>query len=268
MAHFFQKPQTPGKWSGEANTLTITLGEVAQVVLDGGGPSGKEQLTIVMNSDSSPFPDTVEQRPAAGQRFFRITPKVVGETWLTAKIPGTTVDFAKPLILIVLPRKESSLGPEDIILYSEKKDTGFIEHLYDKAQNGATEREVVAVGSYAEFIGFLKRYRDAGRRIGKIEFVTHGSPGLIAFGRDYFTIAHIQSLAGQGFNTVFAPNARVFFSGCKVGAEVKGVLFLIEFGRVFLFNGGGSVAASTSDGHGVNGGKVYHVWGETRRIYF
>src|SRR5262245_59222076 len=135
MAHFLQKPQTPGQWSSEANTLTVTLGEVAQIVLDGGGPPGKERLDIAMASNSSPFPETVEQKPAGSQRFFRVNPKVVGETWFTAKVPGTSMDYARPLVLIVLPRKPSSLGPEDLILYSEKKDTGFVDGLYQKAVN-------------------------------------------------------------------------------------------------------------------------------------
>jgi Domain of unknown function (DUF4347) len=133
-------------------------------------------------------------------------------------------------------------------------------------------KEVIRIGSLDEFRQFLVRFRDAGRRIGSLQFFTHGDSGMAFFGHEALTAAKVQGFAGQGFHTAFAPGARVFFSGCMVAQDVKGVNFLKEFGRVFLFNGGGSVAGSTSPGYGLKlnlwTGKQYHFGGVTRRLYF
>src|SRR5262249_32808661 len=96
-----------------------------------------------------------------------------------------------------------------------------------------------------------------------------GDTGL---GDDQLDTAHLLSLQGKGFHSVFAPGARVFFGGCNIAEGRDGLEFLKAFGQTFLFNGGGSVGPSTSLGLSarawVGNGKQYHLWGTTKRLYF
>jgi hypothetical protein len=270
MARFLQKPGTSGTWTEETTSLTITLGEVAEIILEGGGPPGKEKLDIMCLGEPSPACD--ERPPAGNRRFFRFAPKAASRLWIVARIPGTTVDHAAPLTLVTLPRKSSSLGPEDVVLFSQEPgDDSQLGAVYRRAVNSSPEKEVAVVNSFAEFVQFLGRFRDTGRRIGKLEFFTHGSPGVIALGSDHITRWYFRGMEGKGYHTVFPPDARVFFAGCNVAADYKGLAFLMDFGRVFLYGGGGSVAGCTTFGHAfgdIGGGKIYHPKGGVRRLYF
>ncbi|HKB02210.1 MAG TPA: hypothetical protein VKD90_08325 [Gemmataceae bacterium] len=269
MAHFFQKPGTAGTWVAATHSLTITLGEVAQVILEGGGPPGKERLDV--GCVAGVTDERGELPPIGNQRFFLIAPKAAGETWYFAKIPGTSEDYAEPLRLITLPRKASSLGVEHIVVLDKGARESDKAAVRRRAVGRSPEEEVAEMGSIADFVNFLRRLRDAGRRVGSMEFFTHGSPGQIGFGKESFGVRSVQYMDGQGYNTIFAPNARIFFAGCTVAKDYRGIIFLKEFGRVFLLNGGGSVAGTDSVGfsYGVIGfGKMYHPWGQTRRLYF
>jgi len=176
MAHFLQKPGSTGKWTAATTSLTITLGEVAEIILEGGGPPGKELLDVGCVAGTTY--ERVELMSNRSQRFFRITPKEAGETWYYALLPGTNIDYAAPLILITLPRKASSIGNEGIILFSPGAgEQDRIDPIRRRAVNSTPEKEVVQVDSIADFVAFLRKYRDSGRRINSLEFFTHGAPG-------------------------------------------------------------------------------------------
>jgi hypothetical protein len=178
--------------------------------------------------------------------------------------------------IVVLPRKPSSLGPEYVILFcktlAENAETKELDGVYRKSVQSSPEGgTVVEARSYAEFVTFLTTFRDTGRRIGRFEVWSHGCPGTAWLANDPLDTARVRALRGKGFHTVFASGARVFFSGCNIAEGVPGVTFLKEFGTTFLFNGGGSVGASTSPGYihkYLRLGKMYHYTGETVRLYF
>ncbi len=273
MARFLQKPGSAGTWDERTNALTITLGEVAEIMLDGGGPPGQERLDVSGFGASAPVWE--EQKPVGNRRLIRIAPRVACQIWIVAKLPGTNIDYAAPLTLVTLPRKASSLGPEHVILFAPSPGTeeeDRIDFIRRQAVNSTPEKEVIRIGSLGEFSKFLIDFRDAGRRIASLQVFSHGDWGTVFFGHQGLNAVKVRGYAGQGFHNVFAPNARVFFSGCMVAEDAMGVNFLKEFGQVFLINGGGSVAASTSSGYGLKlnlwTGKQYHFSGETRRLYF
>jgi Domain of unknown function (DUF4347) len=276
MAEFVKYPGSPGTWSAEAATLTVTLGEMAQLLLVGGGPPGKERLVLGSDGVSA---KGVQEFPwdVPNQRLFVITPERAGDIRLQAWVPNNGPPYTKVVRVVVLPRKPSSLGAENVVLFTQSsaEDKGDeLGGVYRRAVQSPVEALVVVAENYAEFVKFLTTFRDTGRRIGKLQVFSHGSPGVVWLGDDRLDTAHVQSLQGKGYNSIFAPNAAVFFSGCNVAEERNGLEFLKAFGKTFLFNGGGSVAASTSLGisfgnHGVfANGKIYHFWGTTKRLYF
>jgi hypothetical protein len=98
---------------------------------------------------------------------------------------------------------------------------------------------------------------------------THGSPGGISFGGERLTVDNIGWVAGRGYEDLFAVGARVFLDGCNVAEGDAGSKFLRRLGEVFFIKVAGSIAASTSVGLGNPfGAGVYHLWGETKRLYF
>jgi hypothetical protein len=276
MAEFVKAPGSPGTWSAEAATLTVTLGEMAQLLLVGGGPPGQEKL--VLGYDGVVTTKALQEFPwdVPDQRLFCITPQKAGDGRIVAHLPVGGGAYTRTIQIIVLPRKASSLGAESVILFTQSlKDDEEHDELggvYRKAVQGSPEGLVVVLQSYPEFVKFLTTFRDTGRRIGKLEVFSHGSPGAAWLVNDKLDAAALRALRGKGYHTVFAPGARVFFGGCNIAEGVAGVTFLKEFGQTFLFNGGGSVGASTSTGHGIGRhlgtGKNYHIWGETVRLYF
>jgi hypothetical protein len=99
---------------------------------------------------------------------------------------------------------------------------------------------------------------------------THGSAGAIYFGNQQLCIANLGPwFAGQGYESLFNPGARILFNGCNVAEGVAGREFLREVGRTFLKMNGGSVAGCTSAGlANPFNGRVYHLWGDIVEIYF
>jgi len=220
-------------------------------------------------SEVQEFPWTVPN-----ERLFVITPKQAGEIRLQAWVLNGP-PYTRVIRIIVLPHKPSSLGAENVVLFTQSDADDHGDELggvYRRAVQSPTETLVVAAPSYPEFVRFLTTFRDTGRRIGKLQVFSHGSPGVVWLGDDPLNTNRVLALQGKGYHTVFAPGAAVFFSGCNVAEDRDGLEFLKAFGQTFLFNGGGSVGASTSVGLSarawVGNGKQYHLWGTTKRLYF
>jgi hypothetical protein len=276
MSHFVKYPGSPGTWDAEQNTLTITLGETAQLLLVGDGPPGQEKLNIVL--DGAVTSKLVQEFPldVPNQRLIGITPEKVGDTCVQARLPNNGLPYTQVLRLVVLPRQPSPLGPETVILFTlplkGDERNGVLGRTYGKAVRSSPEATVVVVQSYAEFVTLLTAFRDTGRRIGRLEVFSQGAPGCIGLAQDVLDTAGVRALRGRGFNTVFAPGARIFFGGCNLADGVKGVTFLKEFGTTFLLHAGGSVAATTSLGLALGrypgNGKTHLLWGDTVRLVF
>jgi hypothetical protein len=296
MAEFVKYPGGPGTWTaaatkGGSDTLTLTLGERADLFLVGGGPN-REKLSIAFDGvlDAKAVGELPWDEP--DRRLVSVTPAAAGTGRPVARLPNGGPPYTRTVEVVVVPRKASSVGPENVLVFAKSYQEAGNElgGLYRKAVRDPNGAEVVVVQSRAEFVTFLTRFRDTGRRIASLSVFSHGSPGTVYMGDDGFGEASARALRGKGYETVFAPGARVFFSGCNVAESGTdpglgaffgacrvaeggaGVRFLKAVGQTFLFHGGGSVGASTSVGlsigRGLGNGKMYHLWGETVRLYF
>jgi hypothetical protein len=208
MAHFENYPDSPGIWSAEQNTLTITLGETALLVLVGGGPPGQEKLVLGFKDPA--MAKLVEELPTKvpDQRLFSITPERTGDIILQAWVPNGP-PYTQVVRIVVLPRKASSLGPEYVIVFGQDiKSDDDLEELggtYQKAVESSGEGIVVVASSYAQFVTFLTTFRDTGRRIGKFEVYGHGFPGGVCLGDNQLDVAKVHELREQGVRNRFCP---------------------------------------------------------------
>src|SRR5262249_31315932 len=118
MADFVKPTGSVGTWSQEDGTLTVTLGEDAQLLLRGGGPPGKEQLVI--NTDGTIPASQLQEFPwtVPNERLFVISPRQAGEMRLQAWVPSGP-PYTRVIRVIALPRKPSSLGAENVVLFTQ-----------------------------------------------------------------------------------------------------------------------------------------------------
>jgi len=270
MAYFSQKAGSPGEWSNKAPTLTIQLGETAQILLQlHATPGGSEELRVTSGGlikhtliEENPTLQAVLDR----QRLFKLTPNGAGDVTVYAR-DALGLDLRASLNVVVVPRKLGPQGPEHVIMYSGKAEKGQeILEAYRKSAPGAL---VQGINSLADFETFLRSFRDPGRTMGRLEFNTHGKPGRVSLGSDGLTAKAIVDMRPQHFHKAFAKDARVFFHGCNVAEGRKGEEFLEAFAQTFFIGGGGRVGASTSLGFGTGNwvnGKVYHLWGMTKYV--
>lgn len=167
------------------------------------------------------------------------------------------------------------MGDYILIYDSSKDDTTDIAH------NRAPEVGAKAIGvdSVSALKTELTRLKDSGVRIDRLLFYTHGEPGTIFFGTDTLLSTNVASeFAGNGFEDLFLPHARINFDGCNVasvkeGCEVgkncsktdNGTVFLTSVAKTFLFKGGGRAVGWTSNGFGFPslGGSVMHHFSGT-----
>lgn len=270
MAHFRNVPGK-GKWDADESTLTVTNGDDVEVVLWGGGPDGKPLVLAVTNGGLISGV-TEKAGPGAAERTFKFQAKGPGTVTLFARVGGPNGnDYVKPLKLIILPKKASSIGPEHVVLFAGKESDSEDIALESYQKAVAAGGTAYHIKSYEDFFNLLTRYRDGGRKISRMEINTHGAPGYWSFGNgNGINKAGLAYFKGHGFQSVFSPGARIFFHGCNIAEGEKGEEFLKEFGLIFLVGGGGSVGASTSLGFGtghLGGSKTYHFWGDVVRVY-
>jgi hypothetical protein len=104
MADFLKPLGSPGTWSAEQGVLTITLGEMAQLLLVGSGPPGQETLVLAFNGVSA---KGVEEFPwdMPNQRLFCIRPERTGDIRLQAWVPNYGPPYSRVVRIIVLPRR-------------------------------------------------------------------------------------------------------------------------------------------------------------------
>jgi hypothetical protein len=108
----------------------------------------------------------------------------------------------------------------------------------------------------------------SGGRFDRVLFETHGSPGMISFGRFGYNADWFRGSRTRGWTNLTTAGARVYFNGCNVAANASGWDFLDAAAQVFLTPGGGEVFGQTSYGFGNPfNGHVVHLWGNTRRLY-
>ena len=272
MAHFYQRPTSVGTWANDQNVLTISVGSTAELILSGGGPPGQDKLVVAYVA-TMPCTVVVDVNAPLGpnERLIHLKPQQAGDIWVHAKLGSASgPDYATPVKVVAVPKKAVSIGPDHVILCNASD----IQEAYNKISGSAPNATAYAMGSLIDFTNFLTKYRDSGRCINKLEANTHGSPGNIYFGSDWLDAAMIRRYQGQAFHKVFSPGAAVFFHGCNVAEGDQGNEFLVAFGETFLCGGGGSVVASTSKGvthifnqYGIGAGKVYHLWGDTKRVF-
>lgn len=278
MANFTKHRGSAGIWSEEECSLLIHIGEVAEIILWGGGPPGKERLCVCcipsdIVSDLGPGGKVTGTAFGPNERLVKLAPLKVGTLHIHARVGDSFgPDYSKPAKVIILPRKPSSLGPEHVIMYSDHEGNSDIEEAYTKSRRSVPNATVYGAQSVQDFVNLLAKYRDGGRHMSALEFNTHGGPGIVQLGNEVLKVADLRKIAGRGYHTAFAAGAKVFFHGCNVAEGTMGNEFLITFGEVLLRGGGGSVGASTSRGfsHPLGGyfgnGKVYHLWGNTKRV--
>lgn len=127
----------------------------------------------------------------------------------------------------------------------------------------------VGVGSLQELRDALDAMKTNNVRLERLLVTTHGSPGSISFGGQSLSVANIGWVTGRGYEDLFEPGARVFLDGCNVAEGAAGSGFLRKLGETFFIKASGSIGASTSAGLGNPfGAGVFHLWGETKRLYF
>jgi hypothetical protein len=111
--------------------------------------------------------------------------------------------------------------------------------------------------------------RNSKIRIEALVIETHGTPGAIYFGDETLTISNVDGwLAGRGYEELFENGARVFLNGCNVAEGENGVGFLRMLGNIFFKKSYGAIGGSTSWGLPFFNGKIYHLWGDTVRLYY
>jgi Domain of unknown function (DUF4347) len=114
------------------------------------------------------------------------------------------------------------------------------------AQTGG---RAVGVASVPDLIAQLGKLKADGVLIDRLVVDTHGKPGGIWFGDDLLTTPLVQGMKLNGYESLFAPDARIFFQGCNVAAEDTGRKFLEAVALTFLFKGGGRAGGCTTTGH-------------------
>jgi hypothetical protein len=172
---------------------------------------------------------------------------------------------------------------EYVYIYSTGETPGYKEPNWTGPRRAAElGARGIGVASVADLKAALRQLKTDGVTASQMQFDTHGSPGTAWFGADPFNASVIQSqFVGNGFEDLFSPGARVFFSGCNIadnngcsaGACPVGDVgrnFLMTFAKTFLFKAGGRVGASTSLGLPTLApwtNKVFHLWGDTIYAY-
>lgn len=166
---------------------------------------------------------------------------------------------------------------ELVYIYADKKSIGS----GSDQPSGTAPKRAAATGARAIQVTGIQSLKDALKKllsdkvvIERLVIETHGNPGVIYLGADTLDVTKLKEFNGQGFEGMFAENARVFLNGCniaKTGHDCGGSSCVITNGRdllrelaiIFLIKSGGRVGASTSLGT-VWGGfsdKVYHLPG-------
>jgi hypothetical protein len=150
-------------------------------------------------------------------------------------------------------------------------------HIYDSndwtIRFTATRRGVIDKVAASSVVGDLVPGIDAlaaaGARFDKILFETHGSPGAIYFGDEALNAKWIRdNLLTRHYETLCAPETRVYFNGCNVAEGRGGWEFLEAAAELFLRVSGGSVFGQTSVGlANPFNGHVVHPWGDVRTLY-
>jgi hypothetical protein len=257
---------------------SISVGETAEIILWGGGPPGQEVLQPTYRPGAGVHPNDVmypDTNTTLGphERLLKWSLTEPGEIEVTARVGDKNGrEYVQAMTLVVLPRRPSSVGPEHLIIASPES----YKDALNKADKNDPKAAVYSISSYAALEKLFRTFRYSGRKISKLEFDTHGFTGGIVLGNDGIMADQWRWMKGKGYEQVFPPGARVFFSACNVAEGSDGIDFLIEFGKTFFLTKEGSVGASDSLGLGVSptaadwglGGKIYHLWGNTVRVYF
>src|SRR5262245_12548833 len=160
MAEFVKPSGSVGTWSSEQGTLTISLGETAQLLLIGGGPPGQEKLSIAF--DGVIDAKAVQEFPweVKDQRLFCISPAQAGSGRIVARLPNGGPPYTRTIQIIVLPRKPSSLGTESVIIWGKAQKDEWIQGAQHKAEQMSPPAVVMGIPSFAEFQKFLTNFRD------------------------------------------------------------------------------------------------------------
>lgn len=77
----------------------------------------------------------------------------------------------------------------------------------------------------------------------EVYIYAHGQAGAIQIGSTPVFYKDWDQFAGQGWETVFAPDATVQFNCCNLAGSAEGEAFLAEFASIFLRRGGRAYAA-------------------------
>ena len=144
----------------------------------------------------------------------------------------------------------------------------------------------LAVNGLAALHRGLAQLVREGKTFDRVLWMTHGSPGWVAFGKEGISSAVLDSASfkGQGYEKLFPKPTKMYFSGCEVAADIDtpvvamrdaGWRFLESVGRVFL-HAGGYTMGWTSKGWGWNdglsrfflGGHSLHFSGSVRHVTF
>lgn len=127
----------------------------------------------------------------------------------------------------------------------------------------------VGIDSLAGLRAAFDALKSTTSKIERLLVTTHGGPGRISFGKQRLDVTNLGWITGRGYEDLFETGARVFLDGCNVAEGSAGSKFLRKLGEAFFIKVSGSIAASTSVGLGNPfGAGVYHLWGETKRLYF
>src|SRR5262249_6529340 len=129
-------------------------------------------------------------------------------------------------------------------------------------------------GGVASLVPALDALPSRGTVYDRILFETHGSPGRLYFNHQALDANWVlASMKGRRYEALCPQSAHVYFNGCNVAAGREGMRFLRAMASVFLLAAGGVVFGHTSLGYELplySGftGRVVHVGGEVRRIYY